>query len=524
MALVEMTVRNYRCFADDEPLRIQLGSGFTALLGPNNCGKSTILRLFYELRDVFNACFPLDHLQAMAGGNPIGANIRGAQDNQEIFCNRNARPISIEFVLLGASDDEISRIVLTLDRATPAECRASLYSGPAGKPVRRGLSRDNVHGFEGSNGNHVTLPEEPWRFLQAITRGGFYIPAFRNAITEGTGTYFDLQIGSSFIAQWSQWKTGNHRASNEAALRLSEELARIFGIRTLEINEARGENTLQVVVNGRSYRLREIGAGFSQFLVVLANVVIQRPKYLLIDEPELNLHPSLQADFLATLASYCPQGVMFATHSIGLARSQAEAIFTCSRKGDTHLVRAIETTPSYAEFLGELSHTAFQELGSSAILLVEGVTEVKAVQQLLRGVGKEHTTVVLPLGGAQLIRGGLVEELSQLKRLSHSVHVLIDSERKSAEEPIDQARADFVRDCTTLGFRVHTLERRAFENYFTDDALQRAIGTGVRALGPHESLAGRRDGWKKSDNWRVCRELSWNAIEATDLGKFLKGI
>src|SRR5712691_2649726 len=59
-------------------------------------------------------------------------------------------------------------------------------------------------------------------------------------------------------------------------------LARIFGYERLEINASDNKQTLQVVADGRPYRLRELGAGLAQFLVVFGNVAIRRPSLLLI--------------------------------------------------------------------------------------------------------------------------------------------------------------------------------------------------------------------------------------------------
>ena len=44
---IESTLENYRCFEDTKPARIVLRDGFTALLGTNNSGKSTLLEFFY---------------------------------------------------------------------------------------------------------------------------------------------------------------------------------------------------------------------------------------------------------------------------------------------------------------------------------------------------------------------------------------------------------------------------------------------------------------------------------------------
>jgi len=51
---------------------------------------------------------------------------------------------------------------------------------------------------------------------------------------------------------------------------------------------------------------------------VLGNAALKKPSFILIDEPEISLHPSLQLKFLMKLAGYASEGVVFATHNIGL--------------------------------------------------------------------------------------------------------------------------------------------------------------------------------------------------------------
>jgi len=45
--------KNYRCFTDSHPARVSLGRQLVAFIGVNNSGKSTLLRSFYELRQLF---------------------------------------------------------------------------------------------------------------------------------------------------------------------------------------------------------------------------------------------------------------------------------------------------------------------------------------------------------------------------------------------------------------------------------------------------------------------------------------
>ena len=49
---VEVAVSNYRCFAET-PARFALKTGLQWFIGINNSGKSCLLRLFYELRNIF---------------------------------------------------------------------------------------------------------------------------------------------------------------------------------------------------------------------------------------------------------------------------------------------------------------------------------------------------------------------------------------------------------------------------------------------------------------------------------------
>src|SRR4029077_11035623 len=139
---------------------------------------------------------------------------------------------------------------------------------------------------------------------------------------------------------------------------------RIFGFSDLQINPAPDDQTLQVFLDGRSYNLMELGSGLTQFILVLANSAINTRKYILIDEPELNLHPSLQLDFLTTLGSYATEGILFATHSIGLARAAADSIISVRGLADgLSDAKSIEDTPRLAEFLGEMSYSGYRELG-----------------------------------------------------------------------------------------------------------------------------------------------------------------
>jgi len=503
---------------------LEIGPGFTALIGPNNSGKSTFLKFFYEQRTLFSVLGNIANILPIVAGNAIGAAATGVDDALELFHNRNARPIEIDLLFPPGPIGRVRRIRLRTERESPGSWKGEVFCGdPEVRVTSTGIVAGR-NGFVLEDGRQVIADMSLLEELEKTIPNSVYIGPFRNAINEGAGNYFDIPIGNSFIEAWDQWKTGPNRFLNEAAQRISDDIAHVFGYTRLEINRAAGQNTLQVVVEGKPYRLRELGAGLAQFLVVFATVAMRKPDYILLDEPELSLHPALQSDFVTSLATYSTHGIMFATHSIGLARSVGENLYSFQKRGPRAIARRFEQTPNFAEFVGELSFSSFKELGHESILLVEGVTEVKAVQQFLRLLEKDHQVVVVPLGGRQLIRGGVQQELAELKRISNKVAVLIDSELEEAGGRFPNDRKEFLADCDALGFTTHATAFRAFENYLSQQAIQSVKGPQYRALGPYERLRDIPLGWAKNDNWRIAREMTETELLANDVGQFLQGL
>jgi ABC-type cobalamin/Fe3+-siderophores transport system ATPase subunit len=355
---IDIELKNYRCFADSDPARFTLRPGTTALVGKNNCGKSTLLRSMYELRGLLQ--------------------------------------------LVGDSSE-----------------------------LRHGVVRSNGH--------------------------------------------------------------------------------RTFSLATLI-----------AYVNGRQYGLAELGSGVAQFLILLVSAAVKRPSYVLIDEPELNLHSSLQSDFLTTLASYATHGVVFATHSLGLARSSATSVYSLQRDADGPVsLRPFEASARPSELVGALSFTNSPALGFDRILLVESPTDGLALQQLLRRKGKDHQVLTIPLGGSTLINGSSTAELQldELKRITPRISAIVDSERLGPTDPLPAERQAFSSLCGRLGIPCHLTTRRAIENYFSQGNLDRAFGPGRTALGPYDPLPA--GAWPKALNWRAAREMSDAELDATDLGPFL---
>jgi hypothetical protein len=368
---VDIMLKNYRCFPDHKPARISLRKGFTAFVGANNSGKSSMLKFFYEFRQLFEQLADQSAFyKALRGRERVFHFAPSVRDLAEVFCNTTTRDLEIEFQFTTIRSitaprlqlTEIPvRLVVTVPRNRNTWKASFRLDNELLPPDETAL---NV-AFKGSELHYGGRSQVDmggfFSFLKALSNT-LYIGAFRNAINIGsTEDYFDIQVGQAFVRAWRQYKTGDRKRDNEAAIKLTKDISGIFGFEELEINPSSDDQTLQVMINGRSYRLNELGSGLAQFIIVLANVAVKRPSYILIDEPELNLHPSLQLDFLTTLTSYAKEGILFATHSIGLARACAEQVYSfCKIAEGESEVAPYEATPRLSEFLGELSFSGLR--------------------------------------------------------------------------------------------------------------------------------------------------------------------
>jgi len=528
--LMKIILKNYRCFPDSRPAQIEIKPGFTSFIGTNNCGKSSLLKFFHEFRALFQfmSSFSANFLQALQQNSASGFQLSFILDVAEIFTNTNARDLTMSFeVVVDGSfiprGPVPERILVTVPNRTSsfrAQIMTNLGQLEWGKfVIEEPLLRKNTAG-------EILADLSPYLSEFRALAGTLYIGPFRNAINVGTkDNYFDIQVGTSFISRWRSLKTGNDKRGNELIMRITDDIARIFDLEQLQIDASEDGQTLQVFVNRKSYKLPELGSGLTQFILVLGNAAIRQPSYILIDEPELNLHPSLMLDFLTTLGSYAKQGVIFCTHNIGLARAAADRIYSLRRigEGETQLGE-YEATPRLSEFLGEMSFAGYRELGVERVLLVEGSTDVKTVQQFLRLLKKDHKVVLMSLGGASMINGKSEDQLLEITRISSNISALIDSERLINGAPLAPGRQAFAEACARTRIGCHVLDRRATENYLSDRAIKRVMGDSFRSLHPFESLREASPAWSKSENWKIAREMTLTELENTDLGAFLDSL
>lgn len=528
-----VTLRNFRCFDWHNPGTLELSEGFTAYIGPNNSGKSAILKSVYELRTAWGYIADL----LSDSQNTKSLDVLGVSDLAELANDYDPSGFEIEIEIypcleLMDGTNYVKYLKVYCDVSMRRLFISQMIATNDSDFLRHSLDLDNVS-KKVIEGNRIQFRDisASTIFISDFLRdlqNSKYFPAFRNAINEGAGNYYDLPVGTALVQQWNGWKAGHSRAQKNAISSVEKQIAELLDFETLQINADLNQKSLDVIINDRPQKLYEVGAGVAQLIIVLAAALISKAPFILIDEPELNLHPALQLKFLIALGRFASIGLIYSTHSLGLARSSAQNIYSVSKESAISSKVQIfgDQSPNYCEWLGELSYSGRLDLGCDQILLLEGPTEILCFQQLLRKVGKDQNYLLMSLGGSSLINGNVGNYLSELTRLVsvEKIHIFIDSERKSAEAELIEERRAFKAVCESMKIHVALTERRATENYFTQEALDRALGKGYQVLQPYQKLKESHKPWHKSLNWKIIAEMNISDIRETDLGRYIESL
>lgn len=509
-------LKTYRGFFRQEVGKMHIGpQGVIALVGPNNAGKTALIRSIYELRPYLVNLGNVNWAQPMSTKNeyegaysPQGPQFMGIPD-----------PYSLVPEPLFDLQKEIE-----------------IQIGMEGWTYTHRWSNEHLQTqhckMKLTRGSDLQTAVDQLKEIGQLLSRAIYIGPYRNITNQanqGSASYYDLPIGEAFVSQWRSLKTGTTTASRRAIIEAQKDIAKLMGHEAVDISATDDGKSLTLVFdNNVTQTLSDVGSGIAQMIFSIATVANRKPTLLLIDEPESHMHPSMQAKFLEALHRHVQFGTIFTTHSIGLARQAANVIHAVIKDKTTgkSSIRPFEDARNSAQLLGEMSYSQYSALGGKYLLLVEGSTEVKTLRMFLRKLDLDSEIMIIPLGGSSLIHANCKDELMEFSRIGAKVFVVFDSEKPSETEEPNASRLGFFKICAELFGAPNVLmtEKRATDNYLSEAAIQKIKSDKYRALKPYEKLEDCQPGWAKSEGWRIADLMNFSEIADTDLGKFLKKI
>lgn len=414
---------------------------FTVLVGANNSGKSSLLRLIRFAYSLILA--HVDRVDVTAAHLSKGRNL-----DDSLLPVAEVRDLWFGGVRREANTHLLAEIELEFDELA---LRFGLKS-PFGHATSRVLS------------DQLDLPRDFWDRLTAFPI--VYVPSSVGVVAHEeyrTPVRVDALIAGGHV----------HEVLRNLLLSVSQKgrldllgdlLANYFpgGLGGIRFDEAVDQYITATYSGDADHDLFNVGAGFLQVLQMLAFIVHQNPSVLLVDEPDAHLHSSLQrttVDVLRGAAADLGMQVVMATHSKEIINYvDPEDLLVVDRAATSLSTLAPhESAITILEGLGSIDAVdAYFVLRNKRVLLVEGKTDIK----VLHGFGAkrdvtlfegDHRVVAIPTTGdstatarsdlaiLEAMIGSSIESL-QIRDRDARLRAHLEAEEASAARPLHVLR------------------------------------------------------------------------------------
>ncbi|OGT62421.1 MAG: hypothetical protein A3E85_04150 [Gammaproteobacteria bacterium RIFCSPHIGHO2_12_FULL_45_12] len=234
-------------------------------------------------------------------------------------------------------------------------------------------------------------------------------------------------------------------------------------------------STLVYEEYGRRLDILYSGTGLKHFIDVLIKTTLSKANIVLLDEPEMGLHPDLQRQFIEYLVKLSKEKQIqffISTHSpIFLNYSDDFSFYRITNRQG---VRDVQTIPSDA------THTLLSDFGirpsdifnQDMCLLVEGASEVVFFEHLIRTLyqsdfEKVGVGIIQYGGGAAdgIISGDI--DVSNITPTQKYTFWIRDRDEKPTSLPATEA-TKFKNALEKAGLTCHILGKREIEYYYPE--------------------------------------------------------
>ena len=466
MPITSVRFRNFKALSD---FSVSL-HGMNVLVGPNNSGKSTILSAFRVLEVALRtarsrrATRVVTHDGFHADGHALpDARVPISLENvHSDYTNADSR---IDFRYSGGN---------TIYLFFPADGGAFIYWNAKGQPVatpgafRKSFPDEvNVIPVLGPVAQHeIIVTDDTVRRAAATPTASRH---FRN-----------------------YWR--KNPAGFDRFVRLVEETWPGMSIEPPEVASLMERRLAMFATEDRMAReLYWAGLGFQVWCQLLTYISRYRDADLLVvDEPEVYLHPEVQRHLLGILRDAKPD-ILLATHSVEILgeADPAEILLIDKAKRSARRLRDVEGVQQALENIGSVQNITLTELARNRrLLFVEGTNDYKLIRRFAKILG--YPKVAAGIGLTAVASGGF-GSWAKIKGLSWGLEKTLSSGLRIAtvfdrDYRSDDETAALKGEMEREGVLAHFHSRKEVENYLLHPpALSRAIAAQVRRRFGHDA-------------------------------------
>ena len=512
----------YRSFCGPEPARIGPFDRVQVIAGQNNCGKSALVDYFVKVvgaigesgrirqdskllpeadkplgtkgsaaqfSPIISFCVKTDALDEMLDAAVKTERRRfRAADFSRLFRSKSYADESGNFTWLDFSLEKS----VSFGRIDALDAQFSQYEA---SEMMINLSEASLAfcGYSGQdkeNYTNIVRAAMPWDLLPKFLK----VDAIRSIVDSDTAdknSVINSGVGlPTALLRLRNPERKDFEQSRERWGRLEKFVRDVLNDQGAELLVSHTSHVISVKTTDTDYLpLDSLGTGVTELLILAAVVACNTDKIICIEEPEIHLHPALQARFMDYLLTDEANRFIVTTHSPTIINANGVQVAHVTKDNGVSTCRQLEGLPVARDLLDDLGARASDLLQSNFVIWVEGPSDRIYVNHWIGEWAGEHGIRLIEgihysvmLYGGKLLNAldasadGSNDSLIDLFRINTHFCVLMDSDKKSENARLGETKRRIMDGCKASGAMSWVTWGSTIENYVPAEDLASAIG------------------------------------------------
>lgn len=235
--------------------------------------------------------------------------------------------------------------------------------------------------------------------------------------------------------------------------------------------------------------LESLGTGITELVILASIIACNDNRIICIEEPEIHLHPALQARFMKYLLEDDSNRFIITTHSPTVINYPGVQVAHVSKTNGVSGCRQLDGLGRARDLLDDLGVKASDLLQANFVVWVEGPSDRVYLNYWIKSWSDEHNISLeegihysVMIYGGKLLNaldasagGEFPSELISLFRINTHFCVLMDSDKKSSHSRLNSTKCRIIDECAQSGAMSWVTWGATIENYIPEDVLVASI-------------------------------------------------